>query len=82
VRTTVTLDDDTARMLDQLRRQRSLTFKDAVNESLRAGLAMLLAKPRPRRGRYETKPVAAAPRVTSLDDIAAVLSLAEGDGRS
>lgn len=39
MRTTVTLDDDTARLLQEQVRRRGVTFKQAVNDALRAGLA-------------------------------------------
>jgi hypothetical protein len=37
VRTTVTLDEDVAAHLRRLMRERDLTFKEAVNTTLRAG---------------------------------------------
>lgn len=79
MRTTITLDDDTSRMLEELQRQGSMSFKDAVNDSLRAGLGVLLAKKEQRRQRYAIEPIAAAPRTSDLDNVAQVLSLAEGD---
>ena len=39
MRTTVTIDDDIAIRLETLRRERGLTFKEALNQALRAGLA-------------------------------------------
>jgi hypothetical protein len=38
VRTTVTLDADTRMLIERAMRERSLSFKDAVNEAIRAGL--------------------------------------------
>jgi len=38
MRTTVTLDPDVAERLSQLMKERNLTFKEAVNSSLRKGL--------------------------------------------
>jgi hypothetical protein len=38
MRTTITLDEDVAAQLRRLMRERELTFKDAVNTTLRAGL--------------------------------------------
>jgi hypothetical protein len=37
MRTTVTLDPDTQAIVQRLMRERSLTFKQAVNEAIRAG---------------------------------------------
>ena len=39
VRTTVTLDADTDALVKQLMRERGVTFKQAVNEAIRRGLA-------------------------------------------
>jgi hypothetical protein len=38
MRTTITLDDDVAAALEQLRRDRSIGLSQAVNELIRAGL--------------------------------------------
>jgi hypothetical protein len=38
VRTTVTLDPDTRALVERAMRDRGLTFKEAVNEAIRAGL--------------------------------------------
>jgi hypothetical protein len=37
VRTTVTLDADTAAIVKDLQRRRGLSFKDAINEAIRIG---------------------------------------------
>jgi hypothetical protein len=39
VRTTVTLDADTRALVERLMRERDLSFKEAVNHAIRAGLA-------------------------------------------
>lgn len=39
VRTTLTLDPDVAAQLAELQRERGWTFKEAVNQTLRRGLA-------------------------------------------
>jgi hypothetical protein len=38
VRTTLTLDDDVAARVKELARERGISFKEAVNETLRIGL--------------------------------------------
>jgi Arc/MetJ family transcription regulator len=38
VRTTVTLDPDTRALVERAMRERGLSFKEAVNEAIRAGL--------------------------------------------
>jgi len=47
VRTTVTLDPDTRLLIERAMRERGLSFKEAVNEAIRAGLAP--GGPEPRR---------------------------------
>jgi hypothetical protein len=39
MRTTVTLDPDTERMVRDLMRERGISFKHALNDAIRAGLA-------------------------------------------
>jgi hypothetical protein len=41
MRTTVTLDDDLAVRLEHARAERGASFKDVLNEAVRAGLAAL-----------------------------------------
>lgn len=40
MRTTITLDEDVAAQLRRVMREREITFKDAVNSALRAGLGV------------------------------------------
>lgn len=49
MRTTVTLDPDVAAKLKQVVRERGVTFKEALNSSVRRGLEGGGAKPRPYR---------------------------------
>jgi hypothetical protein len=55
MRTTLSLDDDVAALLEQVRKARDTTFKQLVNDALREGLARLTspAEPRP----FRTQPV-------------------------
>jgi hypothetical protein len=39
VRTTITLDADTAALVDKRMREQGVSFKQAVNDAIRAGLA-------------------------------------------
>ena len=50
MRTTITLDPDTRLLIDRAMRERGLSFKDAVNEAIRAGLGADAAG----GGRYTT----------------------------
>jgi hypothetical protein len=47
VRTTITLDPDTRVLVERAMRERGLSFKDAVNEAIRAGLGSRSAGERP-----------------------------------
>jgi hypothetical protein len=49
MRTTVTLDDDVAAKLKRLARERDISFKEALNSSVRRGVERGEAKPRPYR---------------------------------
>jgi hypothetical protein len=75
MRTTVTLDDDVARAVEQLRRERGLGVSAALNELVRRGLAAASAPPKPFRQRTSDL---GAPRVP-LDDIGEALELLEGE---
>lgn len=80
MRTTLTLDDDVAALLERVRAGQKLTLKDAVNEGLRRGLAQL-EEPRPSRRKRYTVPVDLGDcLVGSIDDVAEVLAIAEGEG--
>lgn len=78
MRTTLTLEDDIAKGLERLRREQGGSFKQIVNQALRAGLAAL-AQPAPARGRYQTRAVAGRPRLPNIDNVADVIALAEGE---
>jgi hypothetical protein len=80
MRTTLTLDDDVAARLRRLR-TRGRTFKDVVNDALRAGLdALEEPRPRPRRRRYTTPVSLGGSSFPNLDDVWGVIAAAEGDG--
>ncbi len=80
MRTTLTLDDDVAALLQRLSHERKRAFKQTVNEALRAGLAELTAKAPRRRKLYRVKPASLGkPRLPNLDNIAEVLAVAEGE---
>ena len=79
MRTTITIDEDVAVELARIRSQRGESFKSVVNDTLRAGLAHAAAPGRPRRP-YRTRPVSLGRcRLDSIDDVARVLAIAEGE---
>jgi hypothetical protein len=75
MRTTVTLEDDVARALEQLRRESGLPTSAALNLLARRGLSVGAAAPEPFVQRVSSM---GRPRVP-IDDIGATLELLEGD---
>ena len=79
MRTTLTIDDDVAAMLEQLRKKRGTGLKDLVNEALRRGLRELEMRPKLRTP-YRTRSVdLGRVRIASIDNIGEVLAIAEGE---
>ena len=79
MRTTLTIDDDVARLLERARRERGIPLKQLVNEALREGLARLDA-PRTPRTRHTTKAVSLGRcLLDNVDDVAEVLAVADGE---
>jgi len=79
MRTTLTLDDDVAAMVERARRQSGKRMKQIVNDALRRGLAPATSPQAPRTP-YRT-PSTSAGRclLPSLDDVAEVLAVTEGE---
>lgn len=78
MRTTLTLDDDVARLLERARR-RGASLKQLVNDALREGLARLEA-PRTPRKRHATKAVSLGRcLLDNVDDVAEALAVADGE---
>jgi hypothetical protein len=79
MRTTLTLDDDVAVVIERLRRARDASLKDIVNEALRRGLSDLTTEPKHREP-FKTKNVALGRlRLASIDNIGESLAIAEGE---
>ena len=79
MRTTLTIDDDIAVMLERLQKAKQLSLKVAVNQVLRVGLQQLETKPLA-RPRFETKILSSSPcLLDNVDNIAEVLAIAEGE---
>ena len=82
MRTTLTLDDDVAKRIERLRKQRSLTLRDVVNQALREGLPQLEAPNRPRKA-HTTKAVSLGGcLIGNIDDVAEVLAVASSGGEA
>lgn len=79
MRTTLTLDDDVAAKLEQLRHKKDTSLKAVVNEALRLGLREIEARPKGRKP-FRTEPIKGVrPLLPSFDNIAEVLTVIEGD---
>ena len=79
MRTTLTLDDDVAAVIERLRRARDASLKDIVNEALRRGLSDLATGAK-RREPFKTNKVALGRlRLASIDNISESLAIAEGE---
>jgi Arc/MetJ family transcription regulator len=83
MRTTVTLDPDARALVERAMRERGLSFKEAVNDAIRAGLGESGATPRayttPRRLGPARVDLTKALRLSEdLEDDALARRLAEG----
>jgi hypothetical protein len=79
MRTTLTIDDDVAALLERLRREQNTGLRRLVNDALRRGLAEMMA-PVKRREPFRTRVVdLGRPRLAEMDSIAEALSIAEGE---
>lgn len=79
MRTTLTLDDDVSALIEALRRKQGARFKDLVNEALRRGLKDMAAPPK-QSAPFHTRSVdLGRVLIGSLDNIAEVLAIAEGE---
>lgn len=79
MRTTLSLDDDVAVLLEKVRKARGLSLKQIVNTALRAGLHQLTTPGR-RHRRFRTHHADLGRcLIGNLDDIAGALAVSEGD---
>jgi len=76
VRTTLSLDDDIANLLNQEIRRSGISFKEAVNHYLRLGLT---AAKQPARKKFVVKPFAMGlPPGLSYDNVEELIEMLEG----
>lgn len=79
MRTTLSLDDDVAALLEQVRQAKNATFKQVVNDALREGLARLREPVEPTP--FHTQPVDLGNCFyPNLDNVWEVLDEAEHGG--
>jgi hypothetical protein len=79
MRTTLTLDDDVAVQIEQLRRKRDSSLKDVVNDALRRGLRDLADGAKPAQKPFKMKVFDTGPTHFPLDNVAEALAFAEGE---
>jgi hypothetical protein len=79
MRTTLTIADDVAVQLERLRQARDSNLKDIVNEALRLGLREMTAKQKKRKP-FRTRTFDMGPPLVNIDNVAAALACAEGEG--
>ena len=80
MRTTVTLDDDLAIRLERHRTQHGESFKQALNEAVRAGLAKLEERADAVPEVSQTRPLPLGRRLAGgIDNVGEVLAIAEGE---
>lgn len=78
MRTTLSLDDDVAARIEQLRQDLDKPLKELVNEALRRGLVAMHEPRSP--APYRTQPVDLGRcRLPNVDDVASALAAAEGE---
>jgi hypothetical protein len=76
VRTTLTLDEDVARQLEQETRKSGRSFKDAVNHFLRLGLSV--ARRPPRKPFVVTPIKVGLPHGLNYDNVEQIIEFLEG----
>ncbi len=77
MRTTITLDDDVAVMLERIQQKEKKPFKQVVNEVLRRGLVQARSEKKP-HAYYSTPELdAGACKYPNLDNIGEILAAAE-----
>jgi hypothetical protein len=79
MRTTLTLDDDVAAVIERLRQARDANLKDIINEALRKGLSDLSARPKQREPSQTQVVDLGRMRLPSIDNISESLAIAEGE---
>ena len=80
MRTTLTIDDDNAVVLDRLARQRADSLKNIVNEALRRGLREMTVPAKPPRKRSFTQPVDAGEcLIDSIDCIGEIVGMLDDE---
>jgi hypothetical protein len=78
MRTTLTIDDDVAAILERMRKTRNASLKDLINEALRRGIKDMNARPKPREP-FRTRAVDVGEVLVPVDNSSEALAVAEGE---
>jgi hypothetical protein len=79
MRTTLSLDDDVAAVLERLRKSRDASLKQLINEALRRGLKEMTGRAKPREA-VRTRSIALGRlRISGIDSVGEALAVAEGE---
>ncbi len=79
MRTTLTIDDDVAVLLERVRSKKRIPFKKLVNDALRLGLQRMAKSETSPESRVYTKPVHTGPALIPIVSISEALASAEGE---
>jgi hypothetical protein len=78
MRTTLTIDDDVAAILERLRKMRDARLKDLINEALRRGLKDMSERPKTRKP-FRTQSRDLGRPLIDVTNAAEALAIAEGE---
>lgn len=79
MRTTLSLDDDVAALIDRIRKAKDVSLKEVVNAALREGLVRMAKEPAPRKKFRTAVHSSGRCYLPNLDNTADVLAFAEGE---
>jgi len=79
MRTTLSLDDDVAALIEKVRKAQAVSLKEVVNAALREGLAHMVKPPAPQKKFRTTVHSSGRCYLPNLDNTAEVLAIAEGE---
>ncbi|MCE7875201.1 hypothetical protein DYH09_33220 [bacterium CPR1] len=79
MRTTLTIDDDVALLLERVRSRKTVPFRKLVNDALRLGLQRMAKPETAPESRVYTKPVHTGPALIPIVSISEALASAEGE---
>jgi hypothetical protein len=79
MRTTLSLDDDVAALIEKIRKAKDASLKEIVNAALREGLVRMVKAPAPRKKFRTAVHSSGRCYLQNLDNTAEVLAIAEGE---